>query len=196
MNTPALLLTVFGSLLGIGGFFGAYLSIKRVQSDTKKYDFSQKLIPLVIAVILFLLSWYCWAELRNDLDNKLIYTKQINHLVLSQNKIVKLSIPLRAKSSLLLDIKPVNNSGEQKQALSYVLEVKDQQGTTIFSQSRSHRLFQAGNKSPQSLSSDASAPHWLDLPAIHLSPNGDYFTLFLSDIDVKNTDLNVTVSKQ
>lgn len=212
MNTAALLLTVFGSLLGIGGFYGAYLSIQRVQSAAVQYDFSQKLSPLVIAVILFLLSWYCWAELRNDLGNKLIYTKQINHQVLSQNKIIKLNIPLSSQqlilssnspnilakhnSALLLDIKPVDKNREAKKALSYSVQIKNQDGAIIFSQSREHRLFEAKAESNEKPRKETVKQHWLDLPAIHLNPHGRYFTLLLSEIDVTNTDLSITVTKQ
>lgn len=194
MNIATLLLITLGALLGSAGLYSIYISLKRFIRRGPEDDFSHNFTPLAIGTIFCLLSLYCWTELNRSNHSELLYSKQIAENALSDNKKVKLNIAINKDGPLLLEINPVAKNEEGKQALSYSVQIKDDKGALIFSQSREHRLYQASKQAGQTQEQEAMQ-RWLQLPGIHISPKGPHITVLLSDLDVPGAGLNVTVRR-
>ncbi len=194
MNIATLLLIILGGLLGSAGLYGIYISLKRFVRKTSKDDFIHNFTPLAIGTIFCLLSLYCWTELNRSDHSELLYSKQLAEHALSENKKVKLNIAINRNGPLLLEINPVAKNEEDKKALSYSVQIKDDTGALIFSQSREHRLYQAPKHAGQAREQE-TLQRWLQLPGIHIRPKGQHITVLLSDLDVPGAGLNITVRR-
>ncbi|MBB6523078.1 hypothetical protein [Pseudoteredinibacter isoporae] len=195
MNIASLLLMVLGSALGAAGLYGIFISLKRFMRKGTEDDFSHNFTPLAMGTIFCLLSLYCWTELNRSNHTELLYSKQLEENALSENKKVKLSIAIDEHGPLLLEINPIAKNQQEKKALSYSVQIKDDKGALIFSQSREHRLYQAPKQNGQENAQQAKLQQWLQLPGIHISPTGQHITVLLLDLDVPGADLNITVRR-
>ncbi|GAA6152915.1 hypothetical protein [Pseudoteredinibacter isoporae] len=195
MNTATLLLILLGGALAAAGLYAIYVSLKRFLRRRPEDDFSHNFTPLAIGTIFCLLSLYCWTELNRNSHSELLYSTHLAGSSLDENKNVKLNIAIDQRGPILLEINPVASDQAVKKALSYSVQIKDEKGALIFSQSREHRLYQAPNKHKPGQAQKAKVQQWLQLPGIHISPTGQFITVLLQDLDVPGADLNITVRR-